>query len=128
MALGLAACGNESSDEAAIKKVMERHVAAIAEGDGDGACRDLTPRARALVVASFREDAPEVRARSCPDALGSIASGLDGSSRNRLRDADYTITVRDDRTATADSDATAGKTELRRTGDRWVITRIDFGG
>ena len=126
LGIAMGACG-ASGDEAAVKDVMERHVAAIAEGDGEAACRDLTARARRLVVISFDAAAPEVGATTCAEALGAIARSLDGAARNRLRDADDTIEIRADGTAVADSAATTGETELRKVSGEWVITRINFG-
>ena len=125
LALALAGCG-PTGEVQAVEDVMDRHVEGIAAGDGRAACADLTAAARRGVVESVHERIPELGVKTCEEALGGIAGELDATQRNRIREARIDVEVNGDR-AVADSEATVGKTYLRKQGDRWVITRIDFG-
>ncbi len=66
-------------------------------------------------------------AESCAEALGAVAARLDDAAKDQLRDASYDVVLHGDGTATVDSDATTGETEVRKDRDRWVITRVNFG-
>lgn len=121
-----AGCG-ASEEEAAIEGVVERHLGAIADGDGKAACRDLTAEAKRLVVISFEAAAPGAGARTCEDAFEAVAANLDDAGERKLRDSDHRVEVRGDGTATVDSSATTGEIELREQRGRWVITRVNFG-
>ena len=124
LACAASGCGG---DEGEITGVMNRHMDAIAKGDGEAACRDLTAEAKRLVVVSFRAAARGSAVKSCEEAYARIAAGLDPAMRSRIRDGGHDVEVHGDGTATVDSEATTGETQLRKVGDRWVITRVNFG-
>ena len=117
-------CGGEEGE---VTDVMNRHMDAIADGDGKAACRDLTAEAKRLVVVSVRATAPGTGIRSCEEAYERISANLDPAVRDRVRNEGHDVELHGDGTATVDSEATTGETQLRKDGDRWVITRINFG-
>ena len=125
LVLVLAGCGG--GEEGKVREVMQRHAEALAEGDGERACRDLTAEARRLVVVSVDAVAPGLGARTCEQALRAIGGRLDDEAKRQLRDAHYEVELHGDGTATADPDTVSGEAQLRKRGGRWVITRLNFG-
>lgn len=123
----LAGCGGGRGGEAEkVRDVMERLTEAIARGDGEAACRDLTPEARRLVVTSA-EAAAGGEFASCGAVLGAVAYDLPEDARRRLHEAEYSVELHGDDTAIADSQAVSGEARLRKHGGRWIVTRLTFG-
>ena len=116
------ACGGEEGE---VADVLSRHYDAIADGDGAAACRELTTQARRLVVVSVRAQGAGVR--TCAEAYEGIAARLGEDLRRRFESAGHDVTINGDGTATAETDGVAGQVQLRETGGRWVITRVEFG-
>ena len=122
-AMAFAGCSaGSASDVEQIKKLVGDYSRALADGDGDGACRMLTPKARADIVrANSRfgvtrcEDVAELfHAEGSPEELRELRSIEIGSVR-----------VRGDRATGRPVGLHAlertGDTRLRRIDGRWLI-------
>ena len=123
--LALGACGD--SDRGAAAKVVDRHLEAIADGNPESACRDLTPKAKRVVVVSVNATAQRDIAANCVEAYGAIAANLTEETQRALRRSDLDVLVGEGGTATVDSSATTGEIELTKAGSDWKISRINFG-
>lgn len=122
LAFAAAGCGGEEDE---VGEVLSRHYDAVADGDGEAACEDLTKEARHLVVVSIR--AQGARVEDCAEAYERIAEGLGDDARRNVESAGHDVTLNGDGTATAETQGITGQVRLRKDGDRWVITRIEFG-
>jgi hypothetical protein len=74
----VASCGG--SDEDKVKDTVTGYLSALADGNGDEACRQLTGDAR-------REVADTAGMPSCQQTISAVADNLDDSEKDRLRDA-----------------------------------------
>ena len=121
----VSACGGGQEDT--IGDIVDRHLEAVADGNGAAACRDMTAEAEELVVISVNAVAERERVRSCESAYELLAAGLDERTRSALRGSDQDVTIDGAGSAVVDSSGTTGEIELRRIDGAWKITRVNFG-
>src|SRR3954471_2233036 len=99
----VSSCGG-SADEDGVKSTVKKYIEAIADVDGNRACEQLTPEARRRVLTSLNSSgAPELKARSCGEALTKLAdTSLDDRRKDQLRGASV------EKVSITGSSATAG--------------------
>ena len=113
-------CG-AMSDAEQVKATVTTYLVALANGDGQRACDQLTgEQVRALASAAV-EQVPELGATSCVEVVESLAKQMGGDEKATLRDADvFDVSITGD---TATAFVRLGKPiELRRVAGAWLIS------
>src|SRR3954469_18674896 len=113
-------CGGGNSDGNP-GKVVHAYFEAVASGDGDAACAQLTGDARRSVVDYIAQQLPEVGATTCTQAMQAIADNLGGDEASTLKKAKVTDTKIDGDTATVSIEGATRDATLRRTDGTWYI-------
>lgn len=104
---------------------MKTYLEALADGDGEKACDQLTGEAKRAVLDEISGQLPEFGAASCEDALDTLAENLGEDEKSALRDAEIEVKVDGD-TATARPAKGTDDAELRKIDGKWLISRIPF--
>ena len=73
-----------------VRDTVETYLTALADGDGERACDQLTGNARRKLVDSLTQQVPEVDATSCEDALAMVAANIGADEERTLKDAEIT--------------------------------------
>ncbi len=117
----LAGCGGDG-DEAAVANTVETYLSALAKGDGQEACDQLTGSQARKVLEGFVVQLPELQATSCADALSKLSGSLGGEEKGGLEDAEATnVEIRGD-SATAEVVGGTQTVSLTRTDGHWLIS------
>jgi len=119
-ALALLAAGCASkSDEDQVKEVMGDYIAAAADGNGEEACKKVTPESKRAFTTQTKI--------SCEKGIEQISKTLTDEQREKAKDLEFEAQVDGDRaTAAYDKPAGPGKniaTLQKRDGD-WLIASI----
>ncbi len=123
-ALLLMGCGssrNEDEEEAVAKTVFS-YIHAVVGGDGQAACESLTrPQARTALKGA-RVKFPELKARSCADALSKVGERLAPDVATALLAAPLMNIQTEDGKARAELIGGSTVIRLMRSDDRWLIS------
>jgi hypothetical protein len=80
----LAGCGGDEASDA--EQVVATYLEAIADGDGENACEQLTEAVQRQLI----DAAPaEASAGGCPAAAAAVAGALSEQQRRQLRESQY---------------------------------------
>jgi hypothetical protein len=117
--IAVAACGG-SSEQDKIKRTVTTYLHALADGDGEKACDQLTgDQQRAVGEAGAQAG---IGGGSCPGVVRTIAEKLDDGQKSTLRDATVEkVTITGD-AAKATIDGAPNVPELTKSGGDWLIS------
>lgn len=119
--LVLPGCGG-GSEEGAVGETIETYLSALARGDGQEACDQLTGSQARTMFEGAVVQLPELQATSCADALSKLSGSLGGEEKAALEDAEATnIEVHGD-SASAEIVGGTNTATLAQVGDRWLIS------
>jgi hypothetical protein len=108
-------------DDKAVQDTVKTYLDALAEGDGEKACDQLTGTAKLDAVEALRERLPELGASSCEDGLSQLAENIGEVEKDALRDPGEIIVRISGDSATAKPENGAREAELNKAGDKWLI-------
>jgi hypothetical protein len=129
-ALSLSACGGGGGgdDSSEVSDTITTYLSAIASGDGDEACEQLTSSEAAKVFQEATSALPELRATGCADALTKLSESI-GGERKVLESAEVTDVKIDGDTATAGVVGGSATADLTKVDGTWLISGgIGLGG
>ncbi|HET6494689.1 MAG TPA: hypothetical protein VFH61_04885 [Thermoleophilia bacterium] len=116
--LALAGCG---SDEDNVSDAVTTYYDALADGDGEKACDQLSGNGTRELVAFANEQLPELGTLDCASIVEQFSGLIGEDERNILRDAEVTDVEIDGDEATAQIEgATASPVLVKSDGD-WLI-------
>lgn len=138
VALAVAGCGGTGDDQA-VKRTMQRFLAAVGRGDGRTACALLTPSGQAALATLASQIAPALTSAphtaSCQLILTAIGSRLKPATKQGLESAQVQkVTVKGNTASVLSSDIRATKgnlssflagsapTKLVKVGGTWKVT------
>lgn len=121
--IAIAACGGED-DAAQAEETVSEAITGIAEGDAGKVCSKLTPAAEKKVLATLRKNpiGPNIRAKSCEDAVTKFHAGLSQAIRNALLDGEVEDAKLDGDKAVVHVLGAGLDVELRKRDGTWLIT------
>lgn len=125
VAMFLAACGM-AGDEEQVSDTLKTYLSAVANGDGEKACDQLTGEEAGYIFAEAAYYLPELRAKSCADALSGLSASL-GGERSKIEEAEVVyVNVHGDRAtarvASPHHGPTGNVAEFTRVDGRWLIS------
>jgi hypothetical protein len=115
-------CGGSSGDADGIRTTLQTYLTAIADGDGQRACDQLTKDQARVVISQATAKAPELQAASCADALTKLSGALDADQKRTLRDAKVSNVRINGGSATAEVVGGSQTAELEKSHGRWLIS------
>ncbi|HWK26582.1 MAG TPA: hypothetical protein VNS09_08470 [Solirubrobacter sp.] len=113
--------GGAKADVADVQAAVSSYMSAVADGDGEAACDQMTEEAVAGVVDDGKKRDADAAYRLCAETIGSLASIMDDADRAGLREAKFEKTEIDGDTATVVVSIGDGPVELVRTEDGWLL-------
>lgn len=114
-------CGGASNEEK-VADTLTTYLDALANGDGQEACDQLTGAQNRRILEGAVSFLPELASTSCADALTKLGEGIGADERELLNDAEIVNVEVDGDSATAQIDGGTGTAELEKPGDRWLIS------
>jgi hypothetical protein len=120
VAVAASGCG-EASDSEQVKATVMTYLHAVADGDGQRACDQLTgEQVRALATMAV-ERVPELGATSCVEIVRSLAQQIGSDEKATMRSADvFDVSITGD---TATAFVRRGQPiELRHVAGAWLIS------
>ncbi len=116
----------DGADVSAITTTMKNYLSAVAGGDGQTACAQLTPGEAGAVLQTVSSNG--INASSCADALDKTSQALDASNKQTLISAQVTNVQVTSDTATASIQGATQQPSFQKVGGRWLISAgIGFG-
>ena len=112
----LSGCGGGASDNSKITSTIKSYLTAVANGNGQAACAELTPAAAQQV----RQDATSLGATGCADAINRVSASI-GAAKQALLKAKITSITITGSTATAQLQGGTRAPKLQKVGGRWLI-------
>jgi hypothetical protein len=88
LAVVVAGCGGSTSDTAEVENTITTYLTGVAEGDGDGACSQLTGDENRKFWASEAEQLPELHLTGCADTVEKLSESIGASEKKMLEDAE----------------------------------------
>lgn len=119
LAMVIGGCGGDDADSA--KKPVEVYFSALADGDGEKACEQISGEAQREMVGQLSGLVPEAGAATCPDAVEALAGNLGLDEKALLEDAAFKVTLDGDR-ATVAPDGGTEAADVEKIDGRWLIT------
>jgi hypothetical protein len=120
LATGLAVgCGGSDDDP---EDVVRTYLEAVADGDGEKACDQLTGEAKRQAVDFLSSQAPEFGATSCEDGLDQLSENLGEDEKDILREPGEATVEIDGDSATVTFEEATTPAELTKSGDDWLIS------
>ena len=116
----LLGCAGAAHDKE-VQDTVKTYLDALAEGDGEKACDQLTATAKRGAVEALRERLPELGASSCEDGLSQLAENIGEGEKDALRDPGEIVVRISGDSATAKPENGAREAELNKAGDKWLI-------
>jgi hypothetical protein len=114
----LAGCGGGDSDDPA--EPVRVYFDALADGNGERACGQVTGAAQREMVGYAAEMLPEFRITSCASAIRRLAGVLGPDERALLKEASFTVKRNGDQ-ATVTPKGAARPAQVERISGRWLI-------
>ena len=118
VALVVGCGGSEDSPEDVARTYLE----AVADGDGEKACDQLTGEAQRQAVTFLAQQVPEFGATSCEDGLDMLGENLGEDEKEILRDPGEATVDENGDTATVTFENATTPAELTKSGDDWLIS------
>lgn len=119
VALPLGACGGDESDAAA--EPVRVYFAALADGDGERACEQITGEAQREMLGYLGDLLPEFGVRTCAEGIEVLAGNMGADERAILEDATFEIEIDGDR-ATVEPEGGTQAASVEKIEGRWLIT------
>jgi hypothetical protein len=116
----LLGCAGAARDKE-VQDTVKTYLDALAEGDGEKACDQLTDTAKLDALEALRERLPELDASSCEDGLSQLAENIGEVEKDALRDPGEIDVRISGASATAKPENVAREVELNKAGDKWLI-------
>ena len=104
-----------------VQDTVKTYLDALAEGEGEKACDQLTDTAKLGALEALRERFPELDASSCEDGLSQLAENIGEVEKDALRDPGEIDVRISGASATAKPENVAREVELNKAGDKWLI-------
>jgi len=128
VALTLSACGGGSDDSGEVSDTVTSYLSALADGDGQKACDQLSSSEAAQIFQEATTVLPELRATGCADALSKLSESL-GGERKALESVEVTNVKVNGDSATAEVVGGTTTVHLTKTDDTWLISGgLNLGG
>jgi hypothetical protein len=123
VAAALAGCNDSSSEKNSVKQTVIGFRDALALGSGEGACDEMTSRARKEIVRDASKDDPSYAGRACGAVLDDVLGAAPGGIKDTVRVFGHmeakSVSVKGNRaTATTNFGMVL---ILRKVGYRWLI-------
>ena len=117
-------CGgsDDGADDAGPEDVVRTYLEAVADGDGERACDQLTDDVQRQAVDFLSAQLPQLEASSCADGLGQLAEDLGEEEKDGLRDPGEASAEIDGDTAIVRFEQGTTDAELTKEGDSWLIS------
>ena len=116
--LGILGCGKSDQDQ--VKDTLRGYIAAVADGNGDEACKKLAPQTKSALTSQTKV--------SCKQAVGQLAKTIPKDQRKQAKALDkFDVKVDGEKaTATYDKPSGGGKNTamLEKRGGDWLIVTI----
>ncbi len=118
---GAVGATNPNEDPTDPGAVAKTYLRAVADGDGDKACAQLTTAVGKAAVKLASTSYPKDQINSCPAAIARLSKENDKASAELLRSARLNQLTVNGKTASVKSTA-SGTLKLTRSGSRWLIS------
>jgi hypothetical protein len=123
VALAIGACGGKN-DAADAEATVSSAIKGIAAGDAAKVCAKLTPAAKNRVLVALRNNpvGPDIRAKTCEEALTKLHASLTQAQKNVLVDGEVgDAKVKGDK-ASVHVVGAGMEVQLQKRNDTWLIT------
>jgi hypothetical protein len=122
VAPAISACGHDDAADA--EATVSSAISGIAAGDAGKVCSKLTPAAEKKVLVALRNNpvGPNIKAKTCAEALTKLHASLTQAQRNVLVDGEVGDAKITGDTATVHVVGAGMDVELQKRHDTWVIT------
>jgi SnoaL-like domain len=117
-ACALAGAGCGESDEEQVEDTVKAYMSAVADGDGEEACEQLTERGRREIAEGLTE---VTGGEGCAGAFESLHARAGERALRRLRNAEVTSVTVDGDTATLRIEDAPHPPKLRKIDGEWKI-------
>jgi len=114
----LVACGGNEEDRAA--EPVKSYLAALADGDGERACDQLTGNAQRELIAGLAEGLPEAGVMTCEEAVEKMSGIVGPDEADLLSDAEVEVTLDGDRGKARPVEGT-DTIDIVKSDGRWLI-------
>lgn len=114
-------CGSESSDEEKAAAAVQTYLSAVAEGDGDSACEQLSGNGQRELIGFVNRQLPQVGTIECAKVVSTLNGAMGPDEEALLRDAEVTTVEIDGDSATATVEGANVRPTLIKSGDDWLI-------
>ena len=129
VAVGLAGCGGDDEpDRDSPERTVNSYLTALAEGDGERACEELTPDAQAELSGLLATQLGLARLKDCVAMAEQLGDVLGPATAEELLDGDAGDVRVDGATATASPPGGPARIRLVRRGGDWQIDEHLEGG
>jgi hypothetical protein len=121
LVLGLAGCGGETTEEDKVRSALVDFSRALADADGDKACKLMTDEFKLLFAGNT-----DTNAKDCSAAVRTAAAALDKPTADALRAVEVTDVKITGETATAKVARSQGVNDtqpLRKLSGKWLVDR-----
>lgn len=122
VALAIGACG--ADDAADAEETVSSAISGIAAGDAAKVCSKLTPAAEKKALVALRDNpvGPDIKAKTCEEALTKLHASLTKAQRAVLVDGEVGDAKINGDKATVHVVGAGMDVELAKRNDAWVIT------
>jgi tetratricopeptide (TPR) repeat protein len=119
----LAGCGGGGSDKDKAQAVVKTYLGALADGDGEKACDQMTGELKRETVDTLPQDVPALKnLASCKEVVAVIADNIGGDEKQKLRNIKFAATTVNGDEATVKVEGATSDVELRKSDGRWYIS------
>ena len=122
----IAGCGG-TSDTEKVEQTVESYLTALADGDGQTACDELSGDGQRDLIAMANSQLPEFGTLDCAAVVEQLNGSMGPDEEALLREAKITEVQIEGDIATAMIEGATVSPELVRFDDRWLISS-GFGG
>jgi hypothetical protein len=125
-AAAAAGCGGGDGggdDEERITRVVDDYLTALASGNGERACAQLTPGAQKEAVETVTAAFPDAGGMSCEDAIAELSADTDQRRKETMLNPKVEDVAVSGDSATARVKGLSGTARLQRVEDAWKLIR-----
>ncbi|WP_354697166.1 hypothetical protein [Paraconexibacter sp. AEG42_29] len=116
----LSGCGGD--EPAGPAAVMSTYLSAVADGDGERACAQLTEATRQATLRAAARNFPDLDAKTCGQALTRLLTRLSEAERTQVRETKVRLIAASDARATVELREGAKPAQLLKRDGRWYVS------